>query len=249
MNRPDVSNAFNEELIAELTQAFKNLDPSCRAIILTGAGKQFSAGADLNWMKKMASYTEEQNQEDSYLLFDMVNAIKRAPVPTIAKVNGAALGGGAGLVAACDISLGLSRGVFGFTEVKLGLLPAVISGFVMEKIGVNNANRYFLTGERFSAAEAVRIGLLNQHFETEAELDSEVNKVITEIVQSGPVAVRKAKALIARVKEMDLAEPSTKTFVCNQIASIRVSPEGQEGLSAFLQKRKPGWQVTQSTNE
>jgi len=229
-----------EEVIAEITHCFKNIDPTCRAVVLTGAGKQFSAGADLNWMKKMASYTEKENEQDSHLLFDMIDSIKRSPVPTIAKINGAALGGGAGIVSACDISISIDRAIFGFTEVKLGLLPGVISGFVLEKIGAH-ANRYFLTGERFSAAEACRIGLINKHFETNAEVDAEVEKLIAEILKAGPSAVQKTKALISEVKKRDLKDPGTKTYVCEQIAKIRVSPEGQEGLTAFLSKRKPTW--------
>lgn len=204
-------------------------------------------------MKKMAKYTKEENEKDSYALFDMFNAIRSSPIPTIARVNGAALGGGAGLVAACDMSIGcmgcvfccwlslVNRCVFGFTEVKLGLIPAVISPFVISKIGSANARRYFLTGERFSAAQALQIGLLNSHYETEEEMDKEIERILQEIRGAGPTAVKTCKNLINNVAEMSLDDPATKKFVCSQIAAIRVSEEGQDGLNAFLTKQKPRW--------
>eukprot|EP01127_Copromyxa_protea_P006017 TRINITY_DN15824_c0_g1_i1.p1 TRINITY_DN15824_c0_g1~~TRINITY_DN15824_c0_g1_i1.p1 ORF type:complete len:287 (+),score=73.47 TRINITY_DN15824_c0_g1_i1:40-900(+) len=242
MNRPELSNAFNEDLIAEMINAFSTVDTaSTKAVVLVGNGKQFSAGADLNWMKKMAKYSKEENEKDSHALFDMFEAIRSTPVPTIARVNGAALGGGAGLVAACDIAIGVNRSIFGFTEVKLGLIPAVISPFVISKIGSAHARRFFLTGERFSANQAVQIGLLNASHETEEEMDQEINSILKEIKLSGPKAVQHAKKLIAAVSEMDIQNPETKKFVCSQIAGIRVSEEGQEGLNAFLTKQKPNW--------
>eukprot|EP01126_Amoeba_proteus_P043406 TRINITY_DN4762_c0_g2_i2.p1 TRINITY_DN4762_c0_g2~~TRINITY_DN4762_c0_g2_i2.p1 ORF type:complete len:292 (-),score=66.87 TRINITY_DN4762_c0_g2_i2:108-983(-) len=242
MNRPELSNAFNEDLIEEMIKVFTNVDTNLvKVVVLTGSGKQFSAGADLNWMKKMVNYTKEENEEDAGKLFEMFRVIRSLPLPTIARVNGAALGGGAGLVAACDIAIGLESCIFGFTEVKLGLIPAVISPFVISKIGKAKASRYCLTGERFSSRVAVAIGLLDSCFSSPSELDEELRKIISEILGASPAAVRKCKNLIETVAEMSIHEPRTKEFVCGQISSIRVSQEGQEGLNSFLNKRKPSW--------
>jgi methylglutaconyl-CoA hydratase len=241
INRPEIHNAFNEELIAELTQTFKTIGelfPQCRSVVLTGAGSSFSAGADLNWMKKMASYTKEQNEQDSHQLFDMFHAIRQCIVPVIARTNGSAFGGGSGLVAACDFAFALSRAKFGFTEVKLGLLPAVISPFVMEKIGAGNCSRYFLTGEKFDAVEARRIGLVQQVFETEQDMDEEITRVTREIQLAYPGAVKNCKKLIQTVASMDINDPKTKIFVASEIAKARVGKEGQAGLAAFLSKTK-----------
>jgi len=244
LNRPQIHNAFNEELIQEMTVAFKNVSeshPTARSVVLTGNGPSFSAGADLNWMKKMAAYTQEDNEKDSHQLFDMFHAIKKCPVPVIARVNGHAFGGGSGIIAACDIALAMSSAQFGFTEVKLGLIPAVISPFVMEKIGKSNCSRYFLTGEKFSADEARRIGLVSAVYTSPELLDEAVDNVVKEISLAGPNAVRICKDLISNVSHMSLDEPSTKNFVAKEIAKARVSVEGQEGLGSFLNKTKPGW--------
>jgi methylglutaconyl-CoA hydratase len=242
LNRPELNNAFNETLIQDITNAFKLMaEKKPRAVLFSSTGPSFSAGADLNWMKKMATYSKQQNEDDARLLFEMFYSIRNCPVPVIARVQGAALGGGGGLVSACDMAFAVSSAKFGFTEVKLGLIPAVISPFVMEKIGANNASRYFLTGERFSANDAKQIGLITQTFEDEGSLDAAVDQILTEIEGNSPQAVQRCKSLIQHVKHKDVMEPSTKAFVAHEIADIRVSSEGQEGLQSFLNKRKPSW--------
>lgn len=242
IDRPSVHNAFNEHVIEEITRAFQTAPvsfPSAKAVVLTGAGASFSAGADMNWMKKMASYSQEENQEDSLKLFDMVHAIQTCPLPTVARINGAALGGGAGLVSACDIGLSIDKAVFGFTEVQIGLIPAVISGFVTNKIGKSNSSRYFLTGERFGGQRAQQIGLVSESFETIEELDAAVEGVVKNLSRASPAAVSRAKQLIEEIDGLTVA--NTRPLVSAAIAAIRVSEEGQEGLQAFLEKRKPSW--------
>lgn len=260
MNRPDVHNAFNEDVIDELTRSFREASATIsshaathpvadssasvpRVVVLAGNGASFSAGADLNWMAKMAKYSKAENETDSHALFDMFHAIYSCPVPVVARVHGAALGGGSGLVAACDISLALDKAKLGFTEVGLGLIPAVISRFCIDKIGVSHASRYFVTGERFSGSEAVRIGLCQQSFATTEELDAAVDKLTATIAGNSPNAVRAAKQLVRDVtnKGLSLDKPETKAFTCNAIASIRVSEEGQAGLHAFLNKAPAPW--------
>jgi methylglutaconyl-CoA hydratase len=204
-------------------------------------GSSFSAGADLNWMKKMHKYTKEQNEEDSHRLFEMFYAIRNCRLPVIGRINGAALGGGSGLVACCDVALALSGAKFGFTEVKLGLIPAVISPFVLEKMGGANCSRYFLTGQRFDAAEARRVGLVQAHFESVEALDTEIDRITTEIGSSGPAAVERCKQLLRKVQHMNVDDPTTKLYVAEQIAVTRVSPEAQDGLGAFLNKQSPPW--------
>eukprot|EP01129_Flabellula_baltica_P008582 TRINITY_DN3420_c0_g1_i1.p1 TRINITY_DN3420_c0_g1~~TRINITY_DN3420_c0_g1_i1.p1 ORF type:complete len:292 (-),score=81.15 TRINITY_DN3420_c0_g1_i1:12-887(-) len=240
MDRPEVHNAFDEFFISELTRVFKEIDTreDVRAVVFTSQGASFSAGADLNWMKKMVEYTKEENVQDSLKLFDMVYAIKDMKVPVIGRINGHALGGGSGLVSACDFAFSSSKAKFGFTEVKLGIIPAVISPFVMDKIG-NKASQYFLTGERFPAPVAKEIGLIRDHFETEEELDNAVENSVKEILNSSPQAIRASKRLIKEISPIDIY--SHRDFVANEIATIRTSPEGQEGLSSFLNKRKPNW--------
>lgn len=248
MNRPDLHNAFNEDVIADLTHVFRGIASEVesgtsgvdvRSVVLTGAGRSFSAGADLNWMRKMADYTEQENADDSLQLFDMFHSIQACPLPVIGRVNGAALGGGAGLVSACDVAFSVEKAKFGLTEVKLGLAPAVISRFVMDKIGKANCSRYFLTGERFGAAEAVRVGLVQQYAADEEELDALVASTVASIDENSPAAVRACKVLIDRVSHMTITE--SRPYVTAEIAKLRVSAEGQDGLSAFLNKRKPGW--------
>lgn len=255
LNRPDTHNAFNELVIGEITDAFRTIQRDAaqekfRAVVLTGNGKSFSAGADLNWMKKMASYTQKENELDSHKLFDMFNSIYACPMPVIGRINGNAIGGGSGLVSACDFAFSVNKAVFGFTEVKLGLIPAVISPFVMMKIGKGNCSRYFLTGERFYATEATRLGLIQGSFETVEELDKAVDSVLTEIKANSPAAMRSCKQLINNVYH-SLGSPKkgeglsdVKEQLASEIARIRVSKEGQEGLSAFLEKRKPSWIVS-----
>ncbi|PRP85078.1 hypothetical protein PROFUN_07262 [Planoprotostelium fungivorum] len=242
IERTAVHNAFNEQLIAELTSAFRHISSKdYRCCVITGAGSSFSAGADLNWMKRMASMSQEENKRDSLQLFDMIYAIKRCPFPVIARINGAALGGGSGIVAACDIGYSIETATFGFTEVKIGLIPAVISPFVMEKIGRGNCSHYFLTGRRFGASEAKSIGLIQESYKTPEELDAQVERVTAEICSNGPQATRLCKDLISKVCDMSIDDPETKEYVARQIASARASPEGKIGLSAFLEKKKPDW--------
>lgn len=258
MNRPDTHNAFNEVVIRELTEAFREVkkhSDKLRAVVLTGTGKSFSAGADLNWMKKMATYTQQENETDSLRLFDMVNTIYACPLPVIGRINGNALGGGSGLVAACDFAFSVSKASFGFTEVKLGLIPAVISPFVMMKIGKGNCSRYFLTAEKFGAEEAFRMGLIQGHVATLEELDGVVGKILAEIENNSPAAMRECKKLIHNVyhslggQKKGEGIEEMRASLANEIAKIRVSKEGQEGLASFLEKRKPSWATNNiSTN-
>jgi len=244
INKPEIHNAFNEVIIEELSQAFRKIDARMtRVIVLTGNGASFSAGADLNWMKRRIKLTKEESEKESHNLFEMFHAIRFCPVPTIARVNGAALGGGSGLVAACDMAFAVNSATFGFTEVRLGLIPAVISPFVLEKIGVGNASRYFLTAERFKTQEAKRIGLIQDAFEKLEELDAEIDRLVTQISNNGPEAVKKCKSLIQEVSKMDIRDSRCKLFVANEIAKISVTPEGQEGTGAFLEKRAANWQL------
>lgn len=240
LNRPDVRNAFNEELIAELT-AWAEGPHRERVAILSGAGKVFCAGADLTWMSKTVGYSHEENVRDAMDMARMFSALDRLPIPLIGRVHGAALGGGAGLAAVCDIVVAAEDTIFGFTEVKLGILPAVISPYALAKIGRSAARELFLTGARFSAVRAREIGLVHAVAE-EAELDRIVAKYVNDLVTSGPEALAAAKRMIAAVADAhdaDLAHLTSKT-----IAERRVSPEGQEGMRAFLDKRPPSWTKT-----
>jgi methylglutaconyl-CoA hydratase len=241
LNRPEVRNAFNEKLITDLTSAFTELatDETLRAAVLRGEGKVFCAGADAEWMAKSVAYTPEQNREDAMRMAQMFRAISEAPFPVVGRIQRAALGGGAGLAAACDVVVAAEDTKFGFTEVRLGIIPAVISSFVLPKIGVSNARRYFLTGENFGAAEARAMGLVHEIC-PEGELDARVDTVLGEIKKSGPRAVREAKRLIREVMAIPDLDGKLK-FCAQTIARVRASEEGQEGLRAFLEKREPGW--------
>jgi methylglutaconyl-CoA hydratase len=240
LNRPEVRNAFNAELIAELFDwAWQTRhDPSVRAVVLSGAGKSFSAGADLNWMAESVAYTEEQNLRDAEAAARMFSAINSLPMPVIGRVHGAALGGGAGLAAVCDIVVSGADTIFGFSEVKLGIVPAVISPFVLEKIGRSAARELFLTGARISAARAKEIGLVHAVV-PEGELDAAVAGYLREILTGGPEAIAAAKGLITQV--WPLSSHDALPVTAKAIAGRRVSAEGQEGLRAFLAKRKPTW--------
>ena len=235
LNRPDVHNAINELLIAELTDAFTRFstDAWIEAIVLTGNGKSFCAGADLEWMGRVADYSHDENLADARLVKVLFEAIVQCPKVTIAAVNGAAMGGGAGLVAACDYAIASETAFFAFSEVKLGLIPAVISPYVIEKIGPGAARAYFTTGRRFDAATALRLGLVQEIVPAE-DLDAAVNSVLTDACSGGPKAIAAAKQLLRA-----LATGTADTV--EAIAQIRVSPEGQEGIRAFLEKRKPVW--------
>jgi len=239
LNRPEVRNAFNEELIADLTAWAEEAarTPGIRAAVLRGAGKTFCAGADVNWMAKTVTYTREQNLEDARRMRRMFELLDELPFPVIGRVHGAALGGGAGLAAICDMVVAGADATFGFTEVKLGILPAVISPFALRKIGVSAARELFLTGARFSAARAKEIGLVHAVV-TDAELDDAVDAFLREIGTAAPEAVREAKRLIRDVAGRVANEADITT---EAIAARRVSPEGQDGLRAFLEKRKARW--------
>jgi methylglutaconyl-CoA hydratase len=239
LNRPDVRNAFNEELIADLTAwaASAAAAPGIRAAILRGAGKTFCAGADVNWMAKTVTYTRDENLADARRMRRMFEAIDELPFPVIGRIHGAALGGGAGLAAVCDIVVAADNAVFGFTEVKLGILPAVISPFALRKVGISAARELFLTGARFDAARAREIGLVHAVV-PEAELDARVESFANEIRTAAPEAVREAKRMIRDVAGRVATEAD---ITASAIAERRVSPEGQEGLQAFLGKRKPRW--------
>jgi len=240
LNRPAVRNAFNAELIAELNAAFDALgrDESVRTIVLAGAGKAFSGGADVNWMRASLDLGEDENVRDAERMSTMYRAIDRCPKPVIARVHGAALGGGAGLCAISDIVLSTPETIFGFTETKLGILPAVISPFVIAKIGVSNARALFLTGERFDAVRAQRIGLVHEIVAEDA-IDARVSAIVAEFKTAGPRAVAAAKRIIEDVR--DVSYDDSRALTARAIAKQRTSPEGQEGLRAFLERRRAGW--------
>jgi methylglutaconyl-CoA hydratase len=240
LNRPDVRNAFNEHVIAELTEwAHQSAgDGGVRVAVLAGAGKVFCAGADLSWMSKMVAYSREENAEDAQAMARMFAALDSLPFAVIGRVHGAALGGGAGLVAICDVAVADENAVFGFTEVKLGILPAVISPYALAKIGRSAARELFLTGARFSATRAREIGLVHAVVSA-VELDAAVDSYVQELLTSGPHAVAAAKALIPQIYNRSAVEAMPLTT--NAIAAQRVSGEGQEGMHAFLEKRKARW--------
>ena len=243
LNRPDVRNAFNEHVIAELTAWAEDARAAAerhdiRVVVISGAGKIFCAGADVTWMSKTIHYTREDNLRDAMAMSRMFAAINELPVAVIGRIQGAALGGGAGLAAVCDIVVAEDAARFGFTETKLGILPAVISPFALAKIGQAAARELFLTGARFSAQRAKDIGLVHAVVPA-AELDATVQGYVNELLSAGPEAVAAAKALIPNVWGRPIAEAMPITAAA--IAARRVSMEGQEGLRAFLEKRKPGW--------
>jgi methylglutaconyl-CoA hydratase len=240
LNRPEVRNAFDDETIREMTWWAESVaaDRSVRAIVLAGSGSVFCAGADVRWMAKMVNYSQEENLEDAGLAGRLFLVLDRLAVPLIGRVHGAALGGGAGLCAVCDIVVAADDAVFGFTEVKLGIIPAVIAPFVLAKIGRSAARELFLTGARFSAARAREIGLVHAVVPYR-ELDTTIDAYIREILTGGPEAIAAAKALIPEVARRGPADATSVTG--EAIARRRVSKEGQEGLRAFLERRKPEW--------
>lgn len=240
LNRPDVRNALNDQTIAELTRWAETVrsQRDVRVIVLSGSGKTFCAGADVAWMARTIHYTEDQNLQDAWAMARMFAALDRLPMPIIGRVHGAALGGGAGLAAVCDVVVADGHAEFGFTEVKLGIVPAVISPFVLAKIGRSAARELFLSGARFPASRAREIGLVHRVVDAGA-LDATVAELARQFLEAGPGAVAAAKLLIAQVwgRSVDAAAEVT----VGTIAARRVSPEGQEGLRAFLDKRKPSW--------
>jgi len=236
--RPDVHNAFNAKMIDELHGVFEELGSTegVRAVVLSGEGKSFCAGADLNWMRAIVDFSFDENLEESLRLFDLFHRIDTCPHPTVARVQGAAIGGGVGLVCACDIAVASERARFSLSEVKLGIVPACISPFVIRKIGEGRCRELFLTGERLDAERALGMGLVNRLVAPD-DLDASVEELLALLLTSGPRAMAVAKELIARVPRMTFEEAREYTARC--IAERRTSDEGQEGMNAFLEKRRP----------
>jgi methylglutaconyl-CoA hydratase len=243
LTRPDVRNAFNAELIRELDATFRSLagEPpeALRAVVLAGDGETFCAGADVTWMKASLDLSVAENEADAARLAEMLDAIDTCPAPVVARVHGAALGGGMGLCAVADIALATSDATFGFTETRLGILPAVISPFVLARIGEGHARALFPTGERFDAERARRIGLVNEILPDEVALDARLGEILDGLRAVGPTAARAAKAIIREQRGLDAAE--RRSLTVQAIARQRASAEGQEGLTAFLEKRPPSW--------
>ena len=240
LDRPEVHNAFNEEVIAQLKSRFDELsnDEATRIVVIRSEGRSFSAGADLDWMRRMADASGEENRQDALALAAMLRTIAECSRPVVARVQGAAFGGGAGLVAASDVGIAAESAMFGFTEVRLGLVPATIAPHVVEKIGPGRALSLFLTGERFDAKRALEIGLVHQ-VAPDAEFDSTVDGVVEMLLQGGPSAQSACKQLVRHVASAERA--SVDGYTAALIASIRSGDEGREGVGAFLDKRKPGW--------
>ncbi len=241
LNRPDVRNAFNEGVIAELTEAFAALgqDLTLRAIVLAAEGKAFCAGADLNWMKAMAGYSWDENHADASRLADMLWTIYSCPVPVIARVQGDVYAGGVGLVSVCDMVVAVEGAGFCLSEAKLGLLPATIGPYVVRALGEQASRRYFVTAERFSAAEAHRLGLVHE-LATPETLDAKVQGLVDALCANGPAAVRACKKLVQDVAHREIT-PALRDDTARRIADIRASAEGREGVQSFLNKAKPGW--------
>jgi methylglutaconyl-CoA hydratase len=242
LNRPERHNAFDDGLIAELSDAIDRMaaDPVVRVLVISSTGKSFCAGADLNWMKRAAGYSSEENLRDSRALADMLRRLAQCPKPTIARIQGPAYGGGVGLVACCDIAIATFDVQFSLTEVKLGIIPAVISPHVIAAIGERYARRYMLTAERFSAAEAYRIGLLHEMVADDESLDEALGEIIDALLKNGPRAIAECKQLISAVAWKPLTDEVVED-TAQRITRLRASEEGREGMSAFLEKRKPNW--------
>jgi len=241
LDRPEVHNAFDDHLIAELTHKLRDLDhnPAVRAVVLAAQGKSFSAGADLNWMKRVARYSEAENLRDAIALASLMRTLDAMTKPTLARVQGSAFGGGVGLVACCDIAVASAKAAFSLSEVRLGLIPAVISPYVIAAMGSRAARRYFLTGERFGAEEALRLGLVHELVPGDHLLRA-ADRIITSLLEGGPRAHAEAKRLVFDVAGKPI-EPAVIDETTRRIAAIRASPEGREGVAAFLDKRKPNW--------
>jgi len=243
LSRPEVRNAFNDDVIAELTQAFTQLgqDSQVRAIVLAAEGPAFCAGADLNWMRRMADYTHAENLADAGQLAEMLRVIYTCPKPTVARIQGDVYAGGMGLVAACDMAVSVDTANYCLSEVKLGLYPATISPYVIRAMGPRAAHRYFLTAERFDAAEALRIGFVHAVVSAD-QLDSQVNTILQALTSASPNAVKQCKTLLHDVAGQDI-NATLIAHTVQGIANIRASSEGKEGVQSFLQKRKPAWLV------
>ncbi len=241
LNRPAIHNAFDDRLIADLTAALRRLggDAAVRVVVLTGSGESFSAGGDLNWMRRMAGYSDAENLADAMALAELLRTLNELAKPTVARVNGAAFAGGLGLVCCCDIAIAAAEASFSLSEARLGLVPATISPYVVAAIGARAARRYFLTAERFSAAEAQRIGLVHE-VAPRAALDAAVAKIVGALLEAGAGAQARSKRLIAEVQERPMTE-ALMALTARAIAEARASAEAREGLAAFFAKRKPAW--------
>lgn len=244
LNRPEKHNCFDDTIILELTRALNTLaaNPNVKIVILAGEGKSFSAGGDLSWMQRMADYSHEDNLQDAKALATMLKTLNELPKPTIARVQGAALAGAVGLVSCCDMAVGSERASFSLSEVKIGLIPATISPYVIQAMGTRAARRFFLTGERFDANTALSLGLLSDVV-PELELDLCINKLTDTLLANSPAAVAGAKRLIQDYANQTI-DDALISDSCKRIADIRISTEGQEGLKAFLEKRPPNWVQT-----
>ena len=241
LNRPALHNAFDDALIQRLIETFEALgaDTGCRAVVLAGAGKSFSAGGDLNWMRRMAGYSHAENVADAAELGRLMSTLNRLPKPTVARVHGSVFAGGLGLVACCDIAVAEQETIFCVSEARLGLVPAVISPYLVQAMGARTARRYFLTAERFSAAEALRIGLVHE-ITPAAQLDAKVEAIVAALLEGGPHSQARSKRLISEVAERPIEQPVIDLTV-RAIAEARASDEAREGLAAFFEKRKPKW--------
>lgn len=251
MNRPDVHNAFDADMIRDLTGALKAADQNdrVRVVVITGAGSCFSAGADLNWMRSLVKASQDENERDALRLAGLMRSLNYLSKPSIARINGAAYGGGLGLIAACDITIAVDNARFGLTEARLGLVPAVISPYVIRRIGEGNARRYFLTAERFDSQRAYEIGLIQQTV-APGQLDEVIEDKLRQILSGGPLAVAHCKQLVFEIAGHNVeSQKATDEMTAKLIAKLRVSDEGQEGLAAFLEKRKPGWVDARGTHE
>jgi len=242
LNRPERHNAFDDALIAELTEALRSMEAedAIRVVVLSGAGKSFSSGADLNWMKRMAGFSQEENRRDAMGLAALLRTLAHLRKPTIARVHGAAYGGGVGLVACCDIAIATHAAIFSLSEAKLGLIPAVISPYVIAAIGERAARRYFLSAERFDGAEAFRLGLVHDLAAGDGEMDEKIGLIADSLLACGPVAQREAKELIRAVANRPVTSELLQD-TSERIAKLRSSPEGREGINAFLEKRRASW--------
>jgi methylglutaconyl-CoA hydratase len=242
LNRPELHNSFSDDVIEMLADMFDDLgkQDGVRVVVIRGEGKSFCAGADLNWMRRAADFTEEQNLEDATALGYMFRSLNNMPKPTIALVHGSAYAGGVGLVAACDVAVAVKSAVFCVTEVKIGLIPAVISPYVVDAIGGHNARRYFLTAERFSAEEAYRMGLVHELVENEAGLAAARDRLLAHFLAGAPGAQAETKDLIFAVQKRDV-DADLVLETARRIARRRISDEGREGIASFLEKRKPSW--------
>ncbi len=240
LNRPEIHNAFDDLMIAELHSVLEQIEnePDIRVVVITGAGESFCAGADLNWMKRVKDWSYEKNFEDALKVAELMEKIYTFPKPVITRVNGTTIGGGTGIVASSDIAIASENAIFGLAEVKLGLVPSVISPYLVKRCGERVCREIFLTGERISARKALEFGLVNYVVPLD-ELDKKVEEIIEMLLSSGPNAISMCKELIKKVSETPIAE--VKSYTADIIAKIRISEEGQEGISSFLEKRKPKW--------